>query len=280
MTETELTARVQCIRGDDYSSELSPTHGLGLVLPETYQKETHDTLVWTGRTERGVRVVYKMYRRRGLLTWWKEHLTRSRARREFDRALILHEAGVPCCEPLVCAAGVDPAHGRFWVIGTREIPAPRKLAHFLKEASERGARPDLSALFRTIRSMHAAGVWHGTLTPNNIVVSEPPGEAPSFHVVDLPRAVDFPYDVAPARMGWYDLLHFVHRTSAFVDQAVCVDVLEQYDFPVAKQDAFRRHLARYRPSKSLRYRLRNEFELTARWDRLLGRTAARPYIST
>ena len=251
---------------------------LTVNLPSSFEKATRDTLVWTGETENGIRVVQKMYRHRGLPAWGTEVLARSRARREYDRALVLHNAGVPCCEPVVCAVGVCREHGRFWIIGTREIPCPRKLAHFLEEASKHGTEPELAALFETVRRMHAAGVWHGTLTPNNIVISEPPGAPAAFHVVDLPRAVDFPYDVADARMGWWDLLHFVHRTSALIDRAVCLGVLAQYEFTPGKQDAFRRRLANYRPSKGLRYRLRNEFEWTARWDKLTGCNRARPYL--
>jgi hypothetical protein len=233
-----------------------------LVLPDQFLKQTRDTLVWSGDLPEVGRGFVKMYRHRSPLSWCAKRLIAYRAEREYRRLLVLHGAGVPCAEPLMCAAGRSPEHGRYEVLVTREIPHARQFKAYLAAARAGGRKPDLAPLFRTIRKMHAAGIYHGTLTPNNIVVSEPPGGPVSFHVVDLPRAIAFSGDVAATRMARYDLTHFLHRSSEFVDLEVCLPVLDLY--PDLDREAFLRKLSSYRPGKWMRYRLRNEFGWRAR----------------
>jgi len=247
------------LRGGSFGSRLAPGDPVSLERPSTFFKEAYETLVWVADTPAGERAFYKMYRRRTLPSWWKGKALRYRAEREYDRLLVLAQAGVGCSEPLACLVGSGAEHGRYEIVVTREIPHARKLAEYLREQKKAGREPELGALFAAIRRMHAAGVYHGTLTPNNIVVSEPPGQAPAFHVVDLPRAVDFPYDLEGTRMAWYDLIHFVCRTSDFVGREPCLPVLDAYMVPTWSRDRFLKHLERYRPNKGLRIWLRNEF---------------------
>ncbi len=234
-----------------------------LRLPDEFMKKVHHTFVWSDEVASGVRMFFKMYRHRKLPTWWKSKALRFRAEREYDRLNILHQAGVPCSEPMLFACGVSPEHGRYEVLGTREVPYSRKMADFLRDFKDVELRPNLTALFQTIRRMHTAGVYHGTLTPNNIVVSEPPGEPVAFHVIDVPRAIDFPWDLRGTKMAWFDLIHFTYRTAPFIGVDACLPILKEYEFSANHRDRFLRHLMGYRTSKLLRLRLKYEFAVKA-----------------
>jgi hypothetical protein len=76
-------------------------------------------------------------------------------------------------------------------------------------------------------------------------------------VVDLPRAVAFPHDLAGTPMARFDLLHFVHRTEPYLGREVLLGVLGLY--PDIGREEFLRDLAAYRPGKWFRWRLRQEF---------------------
>ena len=248
-----------------------------LRLPDRLIKDSYETLVWGDELPDGTRGVFKLYRHRNLFRWWSGKCARCRAEREYDRLLILQQAGVNCAEPLFFGRGRDRLHGRYEIICTREIPHAGQLKAYLMDQKRRNGNPDLSRLMKTLRSLHAAGVYHGSLTPNNIVVSQPPGEDPSFYVVDLPRGIDFPYDLGPTKMGWYDIVHFIHRTSAEAGEETCLAVLDVYGFSDRKKEQLMQFLRAYKPSKWLRYRLRNEFGLNAWLSRKLHQGEGTPY---
>ena len=248
-----------------------------LRLPDKLIKDSYETLVWGDELPDGTRGVFKLYRHRNIFRWWSGKCARCRAEREYDRLLILHQAGVNCAEPLFFGRGRDRLHGRYDIICTREIPHAGQLKAYLMDQKKRNGNPDLSRLMKTLRSLHAAGVYHGSLTPNNIVVSQPPGEDPSFYVVDLPRGTDFPYDLGPTKMGWYDIVHFIHRTSAEAGEEACLAILDVYGFSDRKKAQLMQFLRAYKPSKWLRYRLRNEFGLNAWFSRKLHQREGTPY---
>ena len=266
LTNSELVRPVvQSVRAlGDYLHRGEPWE---IKLPDKFMKKVDHTYVWSNEVDPGVRMFFKMYRHRHLTTWLKSKATRFRAEREYDRLCILHQAGVPCSEPLVFAYGTSPEHGRYEVLGTREIPYARKMAIYLRSAEDSGEQVDLSLLFQTIRQMHAAGVYHGTLTPYNILVSEPPDGPNSFYVIDLPRAVDFARDLLGTKMAWYDLIHFTYRTSAYIGLDACLPLLELYDFTDEDKQRFKAQLAHYRTSKLRRFHRRNKLNLKAWWEK-------------
>lgn len=268
---------VRKIRSDAMSSCYGADGSLELRLPEEFIKEVRETLVWSAEVARETRIVFKLYRHLDLLKWWRGHLFRGRAEREYDRLRVLFEAGVRCCEPVVFARNVSAEDGRYELLGTREIDGVRKMRVMLESSDGTREAPDLDPLFETVRSMHAAGVYHGTLTPNNIVVRTPPGKAFAYYVIDLPRAFDFPYDLAGTRMAWCDLLHFVHRHSAVRKTPEWLRILDYYGFSESNKARFREALNRYHPTKHMRYRNRVEFGIRSWWAKKLGLQQGRPY---
>jgi hypothetical protein len=75
-------------------------------------KREPGTLVWRETRADGVRMVAKLYRRRGLFTFLRSRAFRFRAEREFRRLRHLQRAGIPCTEPLGWTAGRSEEHGR------------------------------------------------------------------------------------------------------------------------------------------------------------------------
>ena len=264
MSNRTITATVCISRTDALGQDSQPGGSITIDLPSTFFKDTTETRVWASAMPRGARVFFKLYRHRSLASVLAGRFVRCRAEREYARLLILYRAGVRCCEPLVFARGRSREDGRFELIGTREIPYARQLKAFLAEARDAGRTPDLTGLFATIRSMHTAGVYHGSLTPNNLVVSEEPGRPPEFYVVDLPRGIDFPHSLKGTPMAWYDLVHFVYRTGAEAGRENCLGILDTYGFTPAEKKKFLAFLETYQPTKFLRWRLRNEFTWAAR----------------
>ena len=261
--ESRIHVHVCKVRGDAFGESVKTGDTIDLDLPDTFFKDTHNTRVWQAGLPSGASMFFKLYKHRGALATAVGGAVRGRAEREYDHLVVLQDAGVPTCEPLLFGRGRDEEHGRFEIVGTRAIPHARQLKAFLRDAREAGRKPDLSGLFASIRAQHRAGVYHGSLTPNNLVVAEAPGQKPVFHIIDLPRGVAFGRDIAETKAGWYDLVHFVYRTSDEVSRDTLLGVLDVYGYDDAKKARFLTFLSTYKPSKFLRWRLRTEFSLRA-----------------
>jgi hypothetical protein len=263
MSEKTLAFKVHCCH--ENAVPVQKGQSIHLNLPAEFIKDTRGTMVWEDRIA-DVPIVLKTYGHRNLAVWLEAKLRRTRAEREFDRLTILHKAGVQTCEPFYVGRGKDAKHGRYEILATRTIPHAVQLRAFLAEHPD----ADLAPLFQTIRDMHYAGIYHGSLTLNNLLVSVPPDEEPSFYVVDLPRALDFPYDLKVSRPAWYDLVHFIYRVSEAVDRKPLRGILDLYPFTAAQRQNFEKFLDAYKPSKRLRFQLRSEFSKMAKRAYRLG----------
>ncbi len=167
-------------------------------------KSERHTLIWTELLAEGHAVV-KLYRHMGLFKLIRSKLLFGRrVRREFAALGRLHAAGIPCSAPLSWFGGRTRDAGFCEALVTRRIEDSRSLEQ-LGADGQAPAVTELTRLFRLLRRAHACGVYHGSLSPRNILVTRT-GGVPEFHFIDMARSVVFPGDIAHTRMGRRDLL--------------------------------------------------------------------------
>lgn len=236
-------------------------------------KEENSTFIWRlkltlpGQGEGGV---VKLYRRR---SWRHQSLRcfrRVRVQREFSALCVLADAGVPCSAPLLWGWGTAPEHGRFELIVTREIAGAINLKERLARGEQGLGAEELLPLFGVVRHMHESGVYHGALSPKNILAVARSGGGYDFHLIDLARAVCFPGAVTGTPMAWFDLLSLIRRLVQLRSGLDCEKCLLKYGLPKGEIGGFLARLKRFRPTRHTRNWLALRFRLRAGIARAFG----------
>jgi len=160
-------------------------------------------LIWVGQYA-DEPAVFKLYRHREPWHVLRCALTRYRVEREYRTMRHLDAHRVPCPEPLGWARGHCPEHDYFELLVMHHIPKAIDLQTLIRN----GYRPDVTALFTLVRSMHEAGVCSQVLCSRNILVDDPEG-TPKFTLIDFPRARIFPSSVVGTRVAKYDLVMLI-----------------------------------------------------------------------
>jgi hypothetical protein len=165
-----------------------------------------------------------MYRRRGVLDPLRRWFVPYRVEREYRLLARLHEAGVPCAEPLRWSHGSSRRHGRHELLVTREIPSTVPLRELLRGGP--ASAPDLAPLFAIARRMHDAGVAHGAFYAPNILVTAPAENPARFHVIDLAHGCRFSRAItgtSPADYDVLDMLRSIERVMPIDDRRRWLD---------------------------------------------------------
>lgn len=129
---------------------------------------------------------------------WRKRLRRrlrdSKAKRSWDVALGLLDAGLLTPEPVLMAESADP-DGATW-FATRHLEDVFEARYLLRAVnagreSEEYPRVDvglfLDTLGRMVRRLHDAGFWHRDLSSGNVLVRWHRDRPPDLYLVDLNR---------------------------------------------------------------------------------------------
>lgn len=226
--------------------------GLALIRAD------RETLLWSQHLDSGVRAVFKMYRQRGPISWWREKHFRFRVQREYDALTRLDRFGILCSRPLFWFWDSSSIHGHFEVLVTREIPNAAPLDVFLQSRAPRIHEVDLCPLYTTVARMHLSGLHHGALYASNILVSSGAAGQIEFHIIDVPKAMSFPFSIVGTRMAWIDLLSLSESVGRQIGHDRCLPLLERYGVDERSAMGLARCLKCYRPSRHTRNRYRAE----------------------
>lgn len=153
------------------------------------------------------KLVLREYRRGGLARHIsKTHyvytgMERTRALREFDMLIHLHEKGLPAPHPFACRV---LRKGLFYTASlvTHRLPGST-LAERLQSAGDVGGMPSESEelwcdIGTQIARFHAAGVYHADLNAHNIMLDKSAG----VFLIDFDRSTLEAIPTEPARDGW------------------------------------------------------------------------------
>lgn len=159
--------------------------------------------------ERGVDVVVKQYRNRGLKSRLRRALAGTKASRSWRMARAYEAAGIPTASPVARIESKSSTGPGFFI--SRDLGRTLE-ARYLLRAMNAGTVADdypgidpnrfLDDLGRLIASMHSAGLFHRDLSIGNVLLVWPDADsredvdrdpaadppAPQLHVVDLGRS--------------------------------------------------------------------------------------------
>jgi tRNA A-37 threonylcarbamoyl transferase component Bud32 len=229
------------------------------------------TLIWAQRLDADTPAVIKMYRHRGGIDWLRERAFRFRVQREFDALAHIDSRGVSCSKPLFWSYGRSPSFGRYEILATREIEDVLPLGAFIRSSAPDIAELALVAAYRLVRALHRSGCHHGAMYERNILIARRDAQKPAAYIIDMPKAIAFPYDVSGTKMAWIDLFFLTATVLKYWGADGSIAVLRQYGLEDAAARAFVNHTADYRPSKLTRHLFRTECEA---WE-LLARLGVR-----
>jgi len=234
--------------------------------PETFLKQEHKTLLWEQNVQ-DVEAVIKVYCHRSFLTRWREKTFQFRVEREFEALSKLYRVNIPTSQPLFWGYGNCAQFGRIEALAMRKIPNVIPLKEFLQKVDKKTDPLKFEILFQHIRQMHEAGIYHGALSPKNILVTASPATLPTFYIIDMAQSILFSKAITGAKFAWYDLLNIARGLKFYCQHVDIPPLLAHYGFSEAKIEAFTQSLNQYNPSKHTRNYLRGEFLFR----RLLGR---------
>lgn len=128
---------------------------------------------------------YKSFRDGSTTERWKRRFRGNRAQRTLEGTRLLENAG--CLAPAVLACGMLDDQD---FVMMRDLSGPQllnTLHTFLQDVDRRPWRKQLfEELGRTIGRLHAAGIVHGDLRPNNVIV-HPSGDSYQLGLIDNER---------------------------------------------------------------------------------------------
>src|SRR3989339_10032 len=186
------------------------------------------TLIWAQHLDGNVPTVIKMYRHRGLLDWQREQFSRFRVQREFDSLSFLVAKDIPCSKPLFWSFGCSSCFGYYEILATREIENITPLDQLIFNNKPEVTKPSLFASYRLVRCMHQSGCYHGAMSARNILITHNNLKKPSAYIIDMPKAILFPYDITSTRMAWMDLYLLTTKIIKYMDMNECIAVLKEY----------------------------------------------------
>ena len=234
--------------------------------PKIFLKQEHKTLHWEQNVQ-DVEAVIKVYCHRSFLTRWREKTFQFRVEREFEALSKLCHANIPSSQPLFWGYGNCNQLGRFEALAMRKIPHVIPLKEFLQKVDKKTDLLKFEMLFHHIRQMHEAGIYHGALSPKNILMTATPATLPTFYIIDMAQSILFSKTITGTKFAWYDLLNIARGLKFYCHHVDIPPLLTHYGFSEAKIEAFTQSLNQYNPSKHTRNYLRGEFLFR----RLLGR---------
>lgn len=263
-----VSAQPLTVAPKDFEQALAVDRG---AMPQNAQgnaptlfKSEHNTLVWRQPlSESDTVAVFKLYRHINIFKLMRSKLgTGRRVIREFAALHRMMAAGVPCSEPLGIFCGRTAELGICEALVTRLVEGSVTLEEMAAEG--RGfAHIDLAPLFTHLRRMHEAGVYHGALSPRNIMVTEDTDNPPEFHLIDMERSILFPCDITDMRMARRDLLSLCMYISRYEGTTRVRSLIAAYGLPESEHDAFMRDLGRFRSSSRERDLSSLEFMIRA-----------------
>jgi SAM-dependent methyltransferase len=112
------------------------------------------------------------------------------AKQEFDRAIRLHELGLPVPRPLALVREYTSLGAWRTYLWMEYVPDARPLAELVKPGATPADQLDALALVtaRLLVDLASLGVLHRDVRPENILVREQPGRPPALTLVDLRHA--------------------------------------------------------------------------------------------
>ena len=232
--------------------ELSPTKG-------EWIKHESITLIWREVLADGRQVVVKLYKR-GLPVWCRSLATGFRVQREFKGLSQLETLGIACSVPLFWCHGHFGPYGWGEILATERVVRSQALRDLLVTRPEVRRFLDLSPFFADVARMHAAGLYHGTLKPRNILVKNYP-ERPAFVLIDMPRFHRFPWDIRGTRMARYDLMSLCDGLLRFFPDDTVPLWLSAYGIPESERMDLLVRIKRFRSTMFLRRVFGAEFRL-------------------
>jgi serine/threonine-protein kinase RIO1 len=234
------------------------------------------TLVWSQRLDRDIPAILKLYRNRGIVSWQREGAFRFRVQREFDALSFIDSRGIPCSSPLFWTYGVSAQFGRHEILATREVRSTVPLDRFCEKNDRRILQEVLLKAYAIVRLMHKSGCHHGALYQKNILVArDDPGSEPAPYIIDMPRAIVFPYDISGTRLARIDLYCLTRYIANAAGADNCVAILERYGLEKSAAQEFVSGLKDYLLPKQARHLFRTEAET---WE-LLARIGVRSFPS-
>ncbi len=254
---------IACERGAMSSSE--PCKALEIIKAEP------GTLVWSQPClEAECAGVFKLYRHINPIKLLRSKISKGRrVVREFNALTRLYEAGVPCSQPLDWHCGFTRDAGICETLVTKCIEGSISLEQVGQETG-RFAQLDFTLLYQIVRRAHACGVYHGALSPRNILMTGDGATSPGFYLIDMERAVLFPYDIVGTRMARRDLLALSSYIVRHEGAARIPSFLSAYGLAQDEQAAFMEALCRFRSSSVGRDLAAMEFGLRAAIERRWG----------
>jgi hypothetical protein len=234
--------------------ELHPAAGVVL-------KREPGTVIWRERLGDGTEAVIKLYRR-GLLKWWRSHLSSFRGANEFEALQKLESLGERCTRPLFWGHGSFGGHGRGELLATEWQSDCRPLDELLAADPDARRTLDLTPLWATLGRLHDAGLYHGTFLARNILVRGG-ADGAQFILLDMPRCHIFPHGIRGTRMARYDLLFMANTLRRFLPADDVPRWLTAYGMNADQQSRFAVDLRGFRNSGPLRRAIGAEFNLRA-----------------
>jgi tRNA A-37 threonylcarbamoyl transferase component Bud32 len=176
----------------------------------------------------GTRAVLKMYRHRGAAGALREALFGCRVRREYTVLDRLARGGIPCTPPLFWKRGCSRENGFYETLATREIPGALALDTLWASGRKPAGRIAWEALFEIVARMHGCGVFHGALSPKNILIVSTASLPAAFFLVDAARAKLFSKSILGRKIAGYDLLQLVLKLERLLGPGACRPYLARY----------------------------------------------------
>ncbi len=186
--------------------------------------------IWFEQLEDGTPAVIKMYYQRGVHNFVRQKILGFRVRKEYEALKALEEIGIPCTRPLFYDYGYCRERGFFELLATREIPGATSLASTLASRPSESSDIDLAPLFQMVYTMHKGGVYHGRLSPKNILVQQTNKSQVKFFILDMPHAQLFSTSILDKTIAWYDILQLVSKLERFLGIGYCRPFLAGYGF--------------------------------------------------
>jgi hypothetical protein len=109
--------------------------------------------------------------------------------------------------------------------------------------------------------MHESGLHHGSLYLRNVLVTQNAGDDPNVHVLDMPKAIVYPFSIVGTRMAWIDLMDLSRGIKEKIGTDWCGSALGHYGLNKMPEPEFVGHVKKYHPSKLARNTHRAECEI-------------------
>jgi len=227
------------------------------IDPDKIIKAEAKCFIWTEPLEDGTAAVMKMYYRRGFANFIRGIILNFRVKREFRILKRLAGCGVPCTLPLDWTFGYCKAYGFYEILRTRQIPNTLSLRTLLSAEAIADKDIDLGPLFQLVYNMHRCGIYHGALSPKNILIDTTGNAQIKFYSIDFARGWLFPGSIIGRQMAWFDLLKLVRSIESHLGAGGCQPYLVQYGFEKGAIERFYRDAGRCRSYSRKQKRIKN-----------------------